>query len=118
MIDKIEIKNNLSRLKELIDIKLKFDKKYAAQYKLTCFIRPVNPAHLQMFFQCSTTRGGIGEGLIDNSMIKKYVDNFFDNDELTIYVIPAWQVLHLFDGTIENVWMPLEKFLVINSLEL
>lgn len=107
-----------SNLKELIENKKKFDKKYAKQFEVTCFIRPVNPSHLQMFFRCASKRNEIEDGLTDNSMIKKYVERHFDNEELVIYIIPTWEIIHLFDGTIEHTWMPLNKFLVKNSLEL
>ncbi|HKR03021.1 MAG TPA: hypothetical protein VJY62_00190, partial [Bacteroidia bacterium] len=96
----------------------KFDKKYEQRFEVTSFIRPVNPQHLQMFFRCASSRGAIGDELADNSMIKKYVETLLDKDEFVIYIIPTWEIIHLFDGTIEHTWMPLDKFLSQNALEL
>lgn len=111
-------KKENSPLKELIEQKKKFDEKFSASLEVSCLIRPVNPQHLQMFFRCASSRGSITDELTDNSLIKKYVENILDKDELTIYIIPTWEIIHLFDGTHKPTWMQLEKFLAENSLEL
>lgn len=109
-------KKNL-QLKELIKQKEKFDQCYAELFQVTCFIRPVNPSHLQIFFRCASSKGSIPTELRDNYMINKYVKKYFPNDELIIYIIPTWEIIHLFDGTIKHTWMPLNKFLIENKLK-